>query len=72
MGTKDGEQILAVSDIVVRAHAHAGFYIKSGCPKSKQTTNGSPLISSLATLWNSHSCCSSASWDFSLAIGYLF
>ena len=26
-GTKDGEQILAVSDIVVRAHAHAGFII---------------------------------------------
>ena len=24
-GTKDGEQILAVSDIVVSAHAHAGF-----------------------------------------------
>ena len=71
-GTKDGEQILAVSDIEVRAHAHAGFYIQSGCPKSKQTTNGSPLFSSLATLWNSHSCFSSASWDFSLAISYLF
>ena len=54
------------------AHAHAGFYIQSGCPKSKQTTNGSPLFSSLATLWNSHSCFSSASWDFSLAISYLF